>query len=125
VRALAHLVAVDAHPFIVPRVRAYLETELRLDEAARTKWIVHWLDEGSKAAEAMLARDKRTGTFCCGDKPTIADICLAAHAASVKLFGGADLGAYPALARIVAHCMTLPAFAETHPLRQPDAPAGA
>ena len=67
-RAIAQMVAMDAHPFIVPRVRKYLEEELRLDEASRAKWVRHWLDEGSRAVEEVLAKDPRTGRFCVGDQ---------------------------------------------------------
>ena len=116
------MVAMDAHPFIVPRVRKYLEDELRLDEAARAKWVRHWLDAGSRAVEEMLAKDPRTGTFCVGDQVSIADICLAAHLTSAKLFGGRDPNDYPVAGRIYANCMALEAFANEHPLRQPDAP---
>jgi maleylacetoacetate isomerase len=122
VRALAQMVAMDAHPFIVPRVRKYLEDELGLDEPARGKWVRHWLDAGSEAVEATLARDPRTGRFCCGDAPSIADICLAAHLTSAKLFGGRDPSAYPTAGRIFAACMEIEAFAAEHPLHQPDAP---
>jgi maleylacetoacetate isomerase len=121
-RAIAQVVAMDAHPFIVPRVRKYLEEELHLDEAIRAKWVRHWLDTGSRAVEEVLARDPRTGKFCVGDQVTIADICLAAHLTSAKLFGGRDPSEYPTAGRIYANCMALEAFAAEHPLRQPDAP---
>jgi len=122
-RGLAQMVAMDAHPFIVPRVRKYLEDELHLDETARSKWVRHWLDTGSRAVEEVLARDPRTGTFCVGDAPTVADICLAAHLTSAKLFGGRDPADYPVAGRIYTTCMAIEAFAAEHPLRQPDAPA--
>src|SRR6202165_752732 len=66
VRGLAQMVAVDAHPFIVPRVRKYLEQELGVDEAARMKWLQHWLDSATHTIEEMLSHDARTGRFCCG-----------------------------------------------------------
>jgi maleylacetoacetate isomerase/maleylpyruvate isomerase len=31
-----------------------------------------------------------------------------------------DMAAYPAIARIAAHCAALPAFAAAHPSQQPD-----
>jgi maleylacetoacetate isomerase len=121
-RAIAQMVAMDAHPFIVPRVRKYLEEELHLDDGARATWVRHWLDAGSRAVEAVLAKDARTGKFCVGDQVTVADICLAAHLTSAKLFGGRDPNDYPVAGRIYANCMALDAFASEHPLRQPDAP---
>jgi maleylacetoacetate isomerase/maleylpyruvate isomerase len=124
-RAIAQMVAMDAHPFIVPRVRKYLEEELHIGEIARATWVRHWLDEGSRAVEEVLARDPRTGKFCVGDQPTVADICLAAHLTSAKLFGGRDPGDYPVAGRIYANCMAIEAFAAEHPLRQPDAQAQA
>jgi maleylacetoacetate isomerase len=112
------MLAMDAHPFIVPRVRKYLEQELHLDERARMKWLRHWLDLGSRAIEDVLARDPRTGRFCCGDRPTIADICLVAHLTSAKMLCESDPAPYPTARRILDACMQVDAFALEHPLRQ-------
>ena len=92
-RGLAQIVACDSHPLVVPRVREYLEHELKLDEATRTTWCQHWHRQALTALEAHL-QDKATGRYCQGDQITIADICLASQAAGAKFFQ-VDTGAVP------------------------------
>jgi maleylacetoacetate isomerase len=121
VRALAQIVACDAHPLVVPRIRNYLEHELKLDEAQRLRWIRHWINEALVALETHLSRDPETGRYCQGDQITIADICLVSHAVGAKLFE-VDLSPYPTVGRIVATCLENEAFARAHPLKQPGAP---
>lgn len=124
VRGLAQIIACDAHPLIVPRVRNYLEHELKLDEPQRVKWIRHWFEEALKAIETHLSRDRETGRFCHGDEPTIADICVVGHTVGARLFQ-CDLKPYPTLGRIVDTCLQIEAFAAAHPLKQPGAPQSA
>ncbi len=125
VRALAQTVAMDAHPFIVPRVRKYLEQELHHDESTRKTWLIHWLDAGTRTMEELLARDSRTGRFCYGDSPTVADLCLVPHVMSAKMLYGFDVAPYPTVRRIFDRCMEIDAFAVTQPMKQPDAPRDA
>jgi maleylacetoacetate isomerase len=120
-RALAMIVAADAHPLVVPRIRDYLEHELKLDEAARTRWIHHWLGEALKALETNLSTSAETGRYCQGDAITVADICLVSHATGANFFK-LDLAPYPTVRRIVETCMQNEAFARAHPLKQPGAP---
>ncbi|HEX9903473.1 MAG TPA: maleylacetoacetate isomerase [Propylenella sp.] len=119
-RAIAQMFVADTHPFIVPRVRKYLEKELGLDEAARTRWLRHWQETGARAVETVLSRDSRTGKFCVGDRPTLADLCLVPHFTSAMMLYDCDLGAFPTCRRIFDACMALDAFASTHPTKQPD-----
>ena len=124
VRALALIVACDAHPLIVPRVRNFLDHEFKLDEPQRLKWIRHWIAEALGALETHLSRDPQTGRYCHSDSITIADICLVSHAVGAKLFD-VDLRPYPTVARIVETCLKEDAFARAHLLKQPGAPQSA
>jgi maleylacetoacetate isomerase/maleylpyruvate isomerase len=121
-RGLAMIVACDSHPLVVPRVREYLEHELKLDEPARIKWIHHWIGEALKALESNLAASKETGRFCQGDAVTIADICLVSQMVGANFFKY-DTAPFPTVRRIFDTCMQNDAFARAHPLKQPGAPA--
>src|SRR5262249_49206411 len=100
----------------------FMEHELHLDEAARMKWIRHWIGEGLAALESHLSRDRETGRFAHRDDVTMADICLVSHAAGAGFFN-VDVAAYPTVKRIADTCMAIDAFARAHPLKQPGAPA--
>ena len=122
VRALALINAADSHPLMVPRVRNFMEHELKLDEATREKWIRHWIGEGLAAMEGHLSRDQETGKFAHGDSVTMADICVAAQVTGAGFFK-VNVEPYPTVMRIATSCMELPAFAKAHPLKQPGAPS--
>ena len=79
VRGLAQIVVADGHPLVVPRIRGYLEKEMRQDEPARNRWLAHWTGEALRALEAHLSKERETGRYCHGDTPTLADICLASQ----------------------------------------------
>jgi maleylacetoacetate isomerase len=120
VRGFALINIADAHPLIVPRVRHYLEDVLQVTEEQKLAWIRHWLDAGLAAMEALLGEHKDAGRFCQGNAPTTADICLVTQVTPAKTFG-ADLSPYPRVMRIYDNAMSLPAFANAHPSKQPDA----
>ena len=122
VRSLALIHAADAHPLLVPRVRARLNQHAAIDDHAWKQWAHGALLPAMQAMEAMLAHSPSTGRFCHGDAVTLADIGLASQWVAMELFG-CDTAAFPAASRICASLGTIDAFARSHPLQQPDAPA--
>lgn len=122
VRALALLVACDVHPLNNLRVLQYFEREWNVPLPERDAWVKHWIEDGFRAAEALLAGHPSTGDFCEGEAPTLADCCLIPQIYNARRFG-VDMAAYPTLQRIEAACLALPAFDAARPENQPDAPA--
>jgi len=120
VRAIALSIACDIHPIDNLRVLNYLTGTLGVSEEQRNGWYKYWIDVGLEALETRLARESATGTFCHGDAPTIADICLVPQLANARRIAF-DFTPFPTLTRIEAACMALPAFADAAPARQPDA----
>ena len=119
VRALAAIVACDIHPLNNLRVLRYLHRPLGHDEGAVGTWYNHWIDTGFRAFEGLLAGDARTGAFCHGERPGLADIALVPQVVNAERYR-LDLAPYPSIARIFQNCMQLDAFAAAHPERQPD-----
>jgi maleylacetoacetate isomerase len=120
VRSIALAIACDIHPLNNTRVLNYLSNTLGVTAEQRTGWYKYWIDLGFEALEKRLVGDPRTGTFCHGRSPTLADVCLVPQVANARRFH-VDLAPYPAIVRIDAACAALPAFADAAPARQPDA----
>lgn len=120
VRAIAQAIACDIHPINNLRVLQYLKRELGVSDAQKDAWYRHWCELGLAAVEAMLAGDARTGRFCHGEAPGLADCCLVPQVFNARRFG-ANLDAMPTILRIVEACETLDAFRLAAPGMQPDA----
>jgi maleylacetoacetate isomerase len=120
VRALALSIACDIHPLQNLRVLNYLKAELGQTQAATDIWCRHWIEPGLAAFETTLVNSGTAGTFCFGDTPSLADICLVPQIFSATRFG-ADVSKLATLQRITASCAAHPAFAAAHPSKQPDA----
>jgi maleylacetoacetate isomerase len=123
VRGLAQIVVSDGHPLVVPRIRGYMEKELKLDEATRNRWLAHWSLMALEAVEGHLANERATGRYCHGDRVTIADICLASQVIGATSYFKCDVSGVPTVMRVYGECMKLPALDNALPQKQPDAQA--
>lgn len=120
VRSIALAIACDIHPINNLRVLRYLVGEMKLSEDDKNRWYRHWVEQGLAAVEQMLAFDPRTGRFCLGDTPGLADCFLVPQIANAQRMQ-CDLSRIPTLVRINDACLALEAFAAASPARQPDA----
>lgn len=119
-RAIAQTVACDIHPLNNLRVLTYLKDELKVSKQKVDGWYRHWVTEGFEGLEQSLTKADSTGTFCLGESPTLADVCLVPQVYNAVRFG-VDMTPYPTISRIHAACQELPAFSRAAPEAQPDA----
>ena len=120
VRRIAYMIACDIHPLNNLRVLFYLRDRFGIDEPRRAEWQRHWVAKGFAALEMLLTNSPETGSYCHGDAPTLADVCLIPqlfNARRVEL----DVSPYSTLTRIEAQALKLPAFEMALPKNQPDA----
>lgn len=119
VRALAMAVGCDIHPVDNLRVLTYLQKSLQVSEGQFEDWYNHWIALGFRGIEAMLAGHPKTGKFCHGDAPTLADIYLVPQVFNSRRFK-LSLAPYPNIQRIYDNCQKLEAFDRAQPSKQPD-----
>ncbi len=115
IRAFALAIACDIHP--IQNIGVLNEVDAISAESGQSaRWAADTNRRGLEACAALLPDDGRL--FCYGDAPSLADICLIPQMGNARRFG-VDI-VWDNLARIEAHCLSLPAFAESAPGRQPD-----
>jgi len=119
VRAFCAVIGCDIHPLQNLRVLQYLRSAFGQDQDGVNRWCRRWIGDGLAACEALLAR-RPTTPFAFGDAPGMADLYLVPQIFSAHRFG-VDLEPMPRLRAVDAACAALPAFADAHPSRQPDA----
>ncbi|MGF6632862.1 maleylacetoacetate isomerase [Paraburkholderia sp. MM6662-R1] len=120
VRSLSLQIACEIHPLNNLRVLKYLTANLGLTEEAKLAWYRHWVEVGFESLETRLVADRRTGRFCVGDAPTMADLCLVPQVFNAQRFS-VDVDRFPILTRINENAIALAAFAHAAPDQQPDA----
>ena len=120
VRAIAQTIACEIHPLNNLRVLQHLQATLGASAADKSLWYAHWVELGFSVLESMLSDSARTGRYCHGDTPTLADCCLVPQIYNAERFE-VSLAAYPTLRRIGEACRALDAFQRAAPEAQPDA----
>ncbi len=120
IRAISQAVACEIHAVNNLRVLNRLRAGFGAGDAEIGDWFRHWVAETYAPLERMLSDDPRTGRFCHGDAPGMADLCLFAQTLNNRRFE-VDMTAYPTIRRIFAACEAIPAIAAAAPANQPDA----
>ncbi|MGI9278250.1 MAG: maleylacetoacetate isomerase [Endozoicomonas sp.] len=115
IRSLANIISCDVHPLNNLRILKYLKSEFEVSDDQKSAWYQHWIKTGFDAFEQQLGDD----SFCIGDTPTLADICLTPQVYNALRFN-VPLTDYPKIRKIHQHCNELKAFIDASPEQQPD-----
>jgi maleylacetoacetate isomerase len=116
VRAIAQAVACDIHPLNNLVVLQYLKRTLKHEQAEIDAWYHHWVIEGFKAIEPMIA----PSPYACGSQVSLADVCLVPQVFNARRLK-VPLDPFPKIVAVETACLKLPAFDKARPENQPDA----
>jgi len=113
VRALSYAVAMEIHPICNMHVAAHVVDLLGKPEA-REEWMRHFILDGLRKVNAMLSENP--SQFCCGERPTMADLCLIPQIYNARRWG-LNLDALRRITEVDVRCAALAAFQQAHPDR--------
>ncbi|MBH0058330.1 maleylacetoacetate isomerase [Pseudoalteromonas sp. SWXJZ94C] len=120
VRALSQVIACDIHPVNNLNVLNYLINDMKVDPENKVIWYRNTIEKGFPALEKLLTCSTKTGKFCHGDTPTLADVLLVPQVYNARRFD-VDLSPFPTICRIEAACLELDSFRAAIPEVQADA----
>ncbi len=115
VRALSHAIAVDLHPVCNLSVAAHARDLTGGGAEAMKAWMQHFIRPGLVAFETLLSGFDQA-PFCCGETPTLADLCLMPQMYNARRWE-VSLEGLERLLGAEAACAKHPAFAAAHPDR--------
>ncbi|MDE2337392.1 MAG: maleylacetoacetate isomerase [Alphaproteobacteria bacterium] len=122
VRQLAQVCVSDIHPLNNLKVLIHLSAALGVTQKQKVDWYHKWIRTGFDAMEKLLEKSPfRTGAYCCGNTPTMADLCLVPQVYNARRYE-VDMGAWPLISAIDAACLKLETFLAASPECQPDTP---
>ena len=116
VRAIAQTIACDIHPLNNLVALQYLKRTLKHEQPEIDAWYHHWVTEGFKAIETMIA----PAPYTCGSQVTLADLCLVPQVFNARRLK-VPLDTFPKIVAADAACLKLSAFDRARPENQPDA----
>jgi len=113
IRALAHVIAMDIHPVCNLNVVNYASNLAPDSDAVKGDWMKHFIGKGLTALEQLI-NDSSSGSFCYGDYPTLADICLMPQIYNADRWGF-DISPLTRISRIGRQCAKIEAFQNAYP----------
>lgn len=113
-RAVAYAIAMDIHPVCNLSVVNHVTHLVGNAEETRSAWMKKFIGEGLAAVEVLLGQ--LPGPLCCGETPTLADICLVPQVYNAKRWD-VDLSGLHRVTDAAARLVEIAAFANAEPVQ--------
>ena len=118
VRQMAELINSGIQPIQNLRVMQRLGRDFSLEKPAQVEWSKGWIKFGFDALHRLV--DTHRGQYAFGDEVSFVDLCLIPQIYNARRFN-VDMAQYPHFLEIEQALAEIPAFANAHPDKQPDA----
>jgi maleylacetoacetate isomerase len=115
IRTLSYAIAMEIHPVCNLSVVSHVAELAGGGDQTKIDWMQKFIGQGLAAFERYLD-DPATGTYCHGDKVSMADCCLIPQLYNARRWG-ANYGGLKKICAIEEACSQIKAFDDAHPDR--------